>query len=216
MRADLISIIDITSRRESDERSRFLSSIVEQSGESILCTDTEFHINYVNRSAEELFGWRFEELNGKTPGILNVEPNAKEMQTEIYTTVSLGKVYDGEALNIRKNGESFWCQFKVSPLTDENGNICGYMGSQRDITKMKIAEAGLRDSREQLRSLSAHLQSAREQERTLIAREIHDELGQALTGIKMDAFWLKRRLPKENDTLIAKADSMIGLLDESI
>src|SRR5581483_11639028 len=58
----------------------------------------------------------------------------------------------------------------------------------------KLAEEDLRTSREQLRALAAHLQSVREEERKRITREIHDELGQSLTGFKMDLAWLRRRL----------------------
>jgi GAF domain-containing protein/two-component sensor histidine kinase len=74
----------------------------------------------------------------------------------------------------------------------------------------------LRASREQLRQFAAHLQSVREEERTEIAREIHDELGQALTGLKLDLFWLKRKLPQEQSLLTDKIDGMARLLDQTI
>ena len=66
-----------------------------------------------------------------------------------------------------------------------------------DITDRKLNEQRLRDSREQLRALTAHLERIREEERTRIAREIHDELGQALTGLKMDLSWFAARLPNQ-------------------
>jgi len=84
------------------------------------------------------------------------------------------------------------------------------------ITEHKRAEEELRSSREQLRNLSAHLQSVREEERTLIAREIHDELGQALTALKMDLSWLGNRLPKDEKSLLEKAKSMSELIDMTI
>jgi signal transduction histidine kinase len=68
-----------------------------------------------------------------------------------------------------------------------------FTGFVRDITERQRAERRFRDSREQLRALAAHLQSVREEERSRIAREVHDELGQALTGLKMDLAWLDRR-----------------------
>ncbi|MGH7832330.1 MAG: GAF domain-containing protein, partial [Candidatus Binatia bacterium] len=74
----------------------------------------------------------------------------------------------------------------------------------------------LRASREQLRQFAAHLQSVREEERTEIAREIHDELGQALTGLKLDLFWLRRKLPQEQALLIDKIDCMARVLDQTI
>ncbi len=66
-----------------------------------------------------------------------------------------------------------------------------------DITERIQAEKELEHSRQELRNLSAHQQTVREEERTRIAREIHDELGQTLTALKMDLAWLKNRLPAE-------------------
>jgi signal transduction histidine kinase len=78
------------------------------------------------------------------------------------------------------------------------------------------AEREIRNSREQLRNLSAHLQSVREEERTRMAREIHDELGQGLTALKMDVSWLNRRLLEEDATLKNKLTSMEEVIDRTI
>jgi signal transduction histidine kinase len=76
-------------------------------------------------------------------------------------------------------------------------------------------EKELKASREQLLNLAAHLQSVREEERTRVAREIHDELGQALTALKMDLFWLNKRLNEDQAPLIEKTRSMVSLIDET-
>ncbi len=78
------------------------------------------------------------------------------------------------------------------------------------------SDAALRSSREELRALAAHLQSIREDERTTIAREIHDELGQALTGMKMDAVWLKKQLASHPGAIESKIAGMIELIDATI
>ena len=78
------------------------------------------------------------------------------------------------------------------------------------------AEEELRNSREQLRNLSSHLESVREEERTRLAREIHDELGQALTALKMDISWLSNHLEDEKNATQKKTRSMNGLVDETI
>jgi signal transduction histidine kinase len=80
----------------------------------------------------------------------------------------------------------------------------------------KRAEERLRDSYKQLRALSVYLQHVREEERTRIAREVHDELGQALTGLKMDLSWLAGRLPKGLKPLHEKTRVMIGHIDQTI
>src|SRR5262249_40910449 len=68
---------------------------------------------------------------------------------------------------------------------------------EKEITERRLAEEQLRESQENLRALTTHLQSVREKEQARIAREIHDELGQSLTGLKMDLTWLMNRLPQQ-------------------
>lgn len=79
------------------------------------------------------------------------------------------------------------------------GRIAGHFGIQRDVTDRHLAHERTRASSRQLRALAARLQKVREEERTKIAREIHDELGQALTGLKMDIAWMKDRLPRDHN-----------------
>src|SRR5467141_2710823 len=86
----------------------------------------------------------------------------------------------------------------------------------REIADRKLAEEHLRKSEENLRALAAHLQSVREEEWTRIAREIHDELGQSLTGLKMDLTWLANRLPGDQRVLAERMKSMFGLIDGTI
>jgi len=86
----------------------------------------------------------------------------------------------------------------------------------REIAERKRAEEHLRKSEENLRALAAHLQSVREEEWTRIAREIHDELGQSLTGLKMDLTWVANRLPGDQRALAEKTKSMFGLIDDTI
>ena len=144
---------DITESKQAEEELRTLSKIVEQSSDSIVTTDTEFRITYLNAAFQELFGWSLDEIKGKTPDILNAELMADDIQKEIYQTVSSGNVFAGEALNVRKDGSTFICQMKVSPIRDDKGNISGYMGSQRDITDHKQAEEELQESEERYREL---------------------------------------------------------------
>jgi signal transduction histidine kinase len=83
-------------------------------------------------------------------------------------------------------------------------------------TEHRRAEEQLRESHEQLRALSVYLQSVREEERTRIAREVHDELGQALTSCKLDLSWIAGRLPKEQKPLLEKTKALISHIDSTI
>jgi signal transduction histidine kinase len=95
-------------------------------------------------------------------------------------------------------------------LYRNNAALAGEVAERRQI------EEQLRESEENLRALATHLQSVREEEQTRIAREIHDELGQALTGLKMDLTWLLNRLPEAQKPLVNKAKSMFHLIDNTI
>jgi len=86
----------------------------------------------------------------------------------------------------------------------------------REITERKLIEEQLRESKENMRALAARLRSVVEEERTRISREIHDELGQALTGLKMDLTWLTSRLPKDQKLLHGKTKSIFELIDGTI
>ena len=85
-----------------------------------------------------------------------------------------------------------------------------------DLSETKRAEQELRASTEQLRNLTAHLQSVLEQERTRISREVHDELGQSLTAVKMDLAWLAGRLPQSNGAMLKRIGSTRQLADSMI
>jgi signal transduction histidine kinase len=98
----------------------------------------------------------------------------------------------------------------------ENGRPTRMIGCMTDMTSSKEARIELESSQQQLRALAGHLQAAREDERTRVAREIHDELGQAMTGLKMDLSWLRKKLPKDQEALKEKTDSMLVLMDHTI
>ena len=99
-------------------------------------------------------------------------------------------------------------------MYDDHGRIVGHFGIQRDVTERHRARETLQASREQLRALASRLQKVREEERTQVAREIHDELGQALTGLKLDIAWMKSRLPADHEVM-AQCVSIIERIDQT-
>lgn len=123
-----------------------------------------------------------------------------------------GMVKDFEVQMKRKDGSPVWCSLTAIPQTNEEGEQ-QFITVTQDISERKQAEDILRSSREEMRNLAMHIESVREEERTLIAREIHDEFGQTLTALQMDMFWLKGQIPGNRRQVIAKIDEMLGLVD---
>jgi signal transduction histidine kinase len=99
----------------------------------------------------------------------------------------------------RLDGTSLRIEGDYMVIYDDRGRIAGHFGIQRDVTDRHHAAEQVLASQQQLRALAVRLQRVREEERTGIAREIHDELGQALTGLKLDIAWMKDRLPRDHE-----------------
>lgn len=111
-------------------------------------------------------------------------------------------------------GTPRWCETFKTPILDSNGKVLGTTGFARDITERQKLDQELREQREQLRALAAHVESVREDERVRIAREIHDELGQALTCMSMDLAFLEKQLPKGKGS--EKAEARLAALSSMI
>jgi len=123
---------DISEFKRIRYDNELLSNMIEQSPLAVIRTNLGFEIEYMNESAINLFGYDFDELKGKTPAVFNAEKDSVLIQKEIYDNVSGGKSVSREILNKKKNGEKFICQFKVSPLRDNDSRIIGYMSFLRD------------------------------------------------------------------------------------
>lgn len=117
----------------------------------------------------------------------------------------------------RLDGSTMWVEGDYMCFYDSTGRITGHFGIQRDVTARTLAAEELVQSRAELRALAARLQTTREEERTRIAREIHDELGQALTALKLDLAWLETKRPRRNSAASRLTDlSITDRIDETM
>jgi len=144
---------DITERKQMEGKLQFLSHITEQVADSVITTNLNYEITWVNQAFQKLYGYSQEEVLGRIPDFLNAEPNSKEIQNDVYETISSGKVWRNEALNRKKDGSTFPCEFMVFPLLDEQGNTLAYASHQRDITERKKTEELLHKSEHKYRTL---------------------------------------------------------------
>ena len=120
--------------------------------------------------------------------------DSERLQNLVARAVEYGEEFECD-LHIRlSNGREAWHHTIARVEKDESGKVIGLYGIEQDINERKRYEADVQKSEDQLRALLARLQRVQEEERTRVSREIHDDLGQLLTGLKMDVRWIERKL----------------------
>lgn len=198
-----------------------LRNIALALGEGILVMDPEGRLVFMNPEAERLLGWAEMELAGKNiHRAIHYQKADGSFHSEAECPVAAirgrGEIYRTEDdIFVRKGGEVFPVSYVATPIM-EDGEVVASVIAFRDITERKRAEEQIRESRQQLRQLSASLQTLREEERTRIARELHDELGQVLTALKMDLSWMRARFTGDQAELSLQAESMAKMIDATV
>lgn len=134
---------DVTKEKLAEAELKKLLQAVEQNPTSIIITDNEGKIEYVNKKFTEITGYSFDEVKGKSPKILKSGKHSAEFYSELWNTIKSGNQWKGEFNNRKKNGELFWESAIISPIFDNNGNITNYLAIKEDITVRKDLEAKL-------------------------------------------------------------------------
>ncbi len=215
-RAVLGNSMDITEQIEAriklTELETLEASILEAIPHAVIGL-RDRRIIFANDGVEAVFGWKSRDLIGKSTRVLyRTEEGYEEIARRLYSTLERKRTFIAEFPCRRKDGIDIECMVSASRIGEslkEKQIVITY----EDITDRQRAKDELEKSREQMRSLSAHLQSVREKERTRIARELHDELGQLLTALNTDLILLSKDIPKEQVSLREKTESMCRLID---
>ncbi|MFZ3263919.1 MAG: PAS domain S-box protein [Terriglobales bacterium] len=137
------SFRDITERKRSDEVVRRLSLAVEQSPVSVVITELNGQIIYVNRKFVECTGYRLDEVIGKNPNILKSGHTKSEEYKKLWAAITAGKEWRGELQNRKKNGELYWEYAVIRPIADENGRATHFLALKEDITERRNMEVQL-------------------------------------------------------------------------
>jgi PAS domain S-box-containing protein len=196
-------------------------ALFDQSPLMLFVVSPEGTVLRVNAQGAEELGYRSDELlGGSVLGVFLAEDHPTVLQ-------HIASCFDGhperqswELRKIRKDGTVLWVREYARAMKDDDGAPVVLISCE-NVTERKRAEIQLRQTADQLHGLAMHLQSVREEERRRIARELHDELGQMLTGLKMDLSWLGSRLTgsaakKSLGELLERTQAMSQLVDESM
>jgi len=131
---------DITEYKLLEEHLGKISVAVEQSSSTVVITDIEGNIEYVNPRFTDVTGYTFEEVKGKNTRFLKTGKNDDSIYINLWNTILEGKEWQGELLNKKKNGELFWELITISPVKNKENKITNYIAVKEDITEHKKAE----------------------------------------------------------------------------
>jgi len=214
---------DVTERKRAQDllahSEARLRSILDSAMDAIITVDQSQHIVLFNAAAEAVFGYARDQAIGAPlawfiPERFRTDHSAHVRKFGETGTSSRRMGAQRIVTGLRRNGEEFPIDASISHVS-QNGEKF-YTVILRDVTERVRAEEALHRSKEELRELASAANSVREQEKSRIARELHDELAQALTALKMDVAWVRERLPGEQAAIAEKLAAMQQMLDSTV
>lgn len=201
------------------ERDAQLRLMVESIGDGIIAMDATRRIVLINRAAETMLAVQAQDVVGRPiidvlSGCVAPAGLADVMACFEAGVQRAGATTGPRTVRIECEARGLVAELSLTPMLLRGTFVLAAV--LRDLTDRQRAERELKRSNQQLQALSAALQQVREQERARIARELHDELGQALTGIRMEVSWLGGRLSADQQALIDKLATLKGFIDQTI
>lgn len=211
--------MDITETMEKEkqigEKEAQLRLFVENSPAAIAMLD--LNLNYIIASKR----WKQDydlgniDINGKNH--YEIFPDIPDEWKMVHKRCLAGAIEKKEEdLFIRQDGRKEWVRWEIHPWYTISGEVGGLILLTEVMTEKKNAEELLKHSLEDIRRLASHLEKIREEERIAIAREIHDELGQQLTVLKMDISWINKNLSLTDEQQILRMKDLLQTIDNTI
>jgi PAS domain S-box-containing protein len=182
----LAMVTDVTEKKRVADELFKLSLIARNTVNSVYITNPEHKVEWVNESFSRITGYSFADVIGKSPeDFLFGELSDHATLQEIRKSRAYHAPFECEIIKYNKDGKPFWVKEHGQPLFDKEGKFSHYFVMETDITERKHAFKKLQETENEIRMFAAQLNNILETERKRIAREIHDEVGQQLTGLKM-------------------------------
>jgi PAS domain S-box-containing protein len=186
----VLSLLNVTERKRAQDVIRRLSIIVEQTADTVVVTNCEGVIEYVNPAFERLTGYSREETLGKTPKVFKSGLHDRPFYQEMWTRILNGEVFQSEIANRKKNGEVFYEVKTITPLRDSQGNITHFVATGKDITEHKQDEEQLQNAyaelelRVQERTEELRVTNSELEEEVKVRRQTEDALRLSESGLK--------------------------------
>jgi PAS domain S-box-containing protein len=202
----------VSSFLSQDNAAARLAGLLDSAMDGIISVDDRQRIVLYNRAAEKMFGWSPDEVEGKPLDLLIPERFRGGHGSQVRRfgatgTTSRRMGHQTVLYALRKDGAEFPIEASISQLQTPEGKV--YTVILRDVTERVRAQG-------ELAAFASESTGVREQEKSRIARELHDELAQSLTALKMDSIWLRDHVPGEDSAAQEKLSQMLALLDAAV
>ncbi|MBN8673326.1 MAG: PAS domain S-box protein [Chitinophagales bacterium] len=211
--------IDITERKKAEEQVRASEQkyklLFESNPQPMWMFDLPaYNIIDVNDAAAKQYGYSRKEFLSLRASDLRPAEDVEQFMKYLNTNFREGVHYAGAWRHKKKNGDIIYVDILSHDIIYEEKPVRLILAN--NITDKYIAEEKLKESYEAIRELTGHIQNIREEERSHIAREIHDELGQQLTVLKMDVSWLNKKMGHSNEIVTNKLKSLAEMIDGTV
>jgi len=184
--------------------------------DSVVLTDLAGQITHHNQALTRFFGWGGADLLGELPTKMVSPPDVPKTLAAIKECLEKGYKQDLECRLLTRDGREIPVLINATLMKDPDGNATGTIEVIRDITALRQAEEALRDSEKKLRFLTSQILTAQEKERSRLAKDLHDDLGQSLLVLKMQVRAFEKHLREDQEPLIHDCEYTVKYIDEVI
>ena len=199
---EALSIVrDITERVRAEQALRLRDAAIDASTQGIAITDSNQPDNpaiYVNQGFTALTGYAADEVLGHNMRLLQGPDTDRAALEEMRRAIQDPRGFAAEVLNYRKDGTPFWNYLTFTPVRDASGRLTHFVSVSTDVTALKEAEEAQRAQAEQLRGLNAQLAAVQETERTRLARDLHDQVGQNMAALGINLALARSHVSRAN------------------
>ena len=206
---------DVKERRREQEATAEQAALIELAQDSVSVIDMDGTISYWSRGAEMMLGYSKSQAIGKNSHDL--------LRTEFPTTLDQINAelmreghWEGDLIKTAQDGRRIVVAGRWALQRGKRGQQTRILEIISDITERKRGEESLVLQKEHLRALAERLQLTREEDRKRVARDLHDQIGQILTAIKMDMTWMTRHLPESESMVLARLNESIQMINDGV